>query len=576
MSRRGLLTSAVVIGGGTLLQACSGTLSPGQALSTPTSPADQTTQPAVTGAAQQPAPTPPPNQQAAPATSTSIASQTVVYGTSGEPSSINPLLDDSSNSRNVWELIFEGLVRPDPNKGSPTPWLAETWTSSPDGLTWQFKIRPNVKWSDGQPLTADDVQFTFQTALDPKTKTPFRSRFDNIASFDAPDPGTFQVALKAQDCPFLVTTMLVGILPRHLLQNSADINADEFNSSRPVGTGPFTFKEWRRGEFVTLVANSNHWRGRPKIEQWIRRVATNDQVLAQLVKTGEVDYAPVNPAAVEDLRSQPNLTYFSVSPATSIIYIGYNLDRPMFQDKRVRQALSHCVDRQGILDSVLFGEGDLVDSAIPYTSWARTDNVPKFTYDLEAARKLLGEAGWTPGADGILEKNGAKFAFTLTIQTGDQRRTGVATIAQDGWKKLGIQVQVEQMEMNAFTAKYLTAHDFDAVVAGGLGFTIDPDQTRFWATKEFPNGANFTHYSNPELDRLLDQARTSPGCAPDARKALYEQVQQILAVDQPWTFLYSARQGVVVNKRVQNATPSPWIGAGPYMTWGITDWTIAN
>jgi peptide/nickel transport system substrate-binding protein len=507
--------------------------------------------------------------------STQTAS-TIVFGSTGEPASLNPLLDDSANSRTVSELIFEGLVRPDPVVGTPTPWLAERWSSSPDGLTWQFRIRPNVKWSDGQPFTAEDVKFTFQTVLDPKTKTPFRTRFDNIGSFDAPNPATFQVTLKGPDCPFMVTTMLVGILPKHLLAGSPDINTDEFNSSRPVGTGPFMFKDWRRGEALTLVANPTHWRGRPKIDQWIRRPTTNDNVTSQMLRTGEIDYGPVTPTAIADLSTEQHLRFASVSSPTSIIYIAYNLDRPLFQDKRVRQALSHGVDRQGILDSVLFGQGDLVDSSIPFQSWARTDSVPTFRFDLEAARKLLSDAGWTAGADGILHKDGRRLAFTLSIQSGDLRRLGVATIAQDAWRKLGMQVQIEQLEAAALNAKYLQAHDFDAIIGGGLGFTIDPDQTRFWAAKEYPKGANFVHYTNPVVDRLLDEARTVPGCDTAARTALYQQFQQVIAEDQPWTFLYSARNPVMINKRLQNAAPSPWIGAGPYMTWGITDWTIAN
>jgi len=540
--------------GSATLQACA-TLSPGQGIATsvpkPNTPADQ----------------------AAPATP---ATSTVVFGSSGEPITLNPLLDDTSNSRNVWELMFEGLVRPDPLMGTPTPWLAHSWSTSPDGLTWTFQIRPNVTWSDGQPFTADDVKFTFQTVLDPKTKTPFRTRFDNIAAFDAPNPATFQVTLKGPDCPFLVTTMLVGILPKHVLAGTADINTDEFNSSRPVGTGPFMFKEWRRGEFVTLVANPTHWRGRPKIDQWIRRPTANDNITTQLLKTGEIDYSAIAPAATAELSAEPHLRLEAVSSPTSIIYIAYNLDRPLFQDKRVRQALSHGVDRQGVLDSVLAGQGDLVDSAIPFQSWARSDNVPKFRFDLEAARKLLAEVGWAAGPDGILQKDGGRFAFTLSIQSGDQRRVGVATIAQDAWRKLGIQVQIEQLEVAAFNAKYQRAHDFDAIIGGGLGFTIDPDQTRFWAAKEFPTGANFVHYSNPTVDRLLDEARTVQGCDTNARRALYEQFQQVLAEDQPWTFLYSARQPVIINKRIQNAAPSPWVGAGPYLTWGINDWTIAR
>jgi peptide/nickel transport system substrate-binding protein len=152
----------------------------------------------------------------------------------------------------------------------------------------------------------------------------------------------------------------------------------------------------------------------------------------------------------------------------------------------------------------------------------------------------------------------------------------IATIAQDAWRKVGVDARIERLEPATFVAKYLQAHDFDAIVAGAVGLTIDPDQTRFWSSSEHPNGGNFVHYTNPEVDRLLEQARSVPGCDANARKAVYAPIQQLIADDQPFTFLYSARAGVVVNNRLQNVSQSPWIGSGPYIAWSITDWTLTR
>ncbi len=247
-NRRTLLARFTLLGAGTLLAAC--TPAPGAIVPTQSAP--------ISAAAATPG---------KPQSTTPARTTTVVYAVSSNPATLNPLLDDSGASQSGYELMFEGLVKPDPKTGTPIPSLAASWDQSGDGLKWTFHLRPNVTWHDGQPFTADDVKFTFDSIQDPKTKTPYRSRFSNIASFVAPDRSTFIVTLKTADCPFLITTMQVPIVPRHLLSASADINADEFNSSRPVGTGPFMFKEWQRSDHLTLTANPNYWQGRPKIDQ---------------------------------------------------------------------------------------------------------------------------------------------------------------------------------------------------------------------------------------------------------------------------------------------------------------------
>jgi peptide/nickel transport system substrate-binding protein len=552
LSRRELLTRSALACAGTLLAAC-----------TPAPGAIAPAQPAAGAPAQPPI---------APAGKTT----TVIYAVSSNPATLNPLLDDSGASQSGYELLFEGLVKPDPNAGTPVPSLAVSWGQSSDGLTWTFHLRPNVTWHDGQPFTSDDVKFTFDAIQDPKTKTPYRSRFSNIAAFGAPDKSTFVVTLKAADCPFLINTMQTPIVPKHLLESSPDINTDEFNTSRPVGTGPFMFKEWQRSDHLTLVANPNYWRGRPKVDQWIRRTVNDDNVLQALLKTGEVDYASVSFGAMQELQALPNLTFLSVDSPFLITFIAYNLDRPVFQDKRVRQALTQAIDRHAIVDSLLYGQGEVLDSSLPSVSWAYTANVPRFPYDTGAARGLLAQTGWTPGADGILQKDGTRLAFTLSTNSSNKERAAIATIAQDAWRKLGADVQTELLETNAFFVKYQQTRDFDAIVAGGAGLTNDPDQSSFWSSKSIPSGTNFIHYNNPQIDQLLDQARTPAGCDPAARKVYYEQIQQILADDQPFTFLYTAKTDVFINKRLQNVRISPWVGATPFIAWSIVDWSVGD
>jgi peptide/nickel transport system substrate-binding protein len=189
----------------------------------------------------------------------------VVVGDFAEPNSLNPAL--SSESPRVARQIFLGLVAPDPKTGAPLPDLAEGWDQAPDGLTYTFHIRANVKWSDGQPFTADDAKFTYDLIRDPKNASPFRSNFDQVTSVDVVDPLTLRVTLKAASCPFLANAMTQGIVPKHALADSPDLTKDDFNINPTAATGPLMFKERQKGDHITLVANPNFWRGRISFDQ---------------------------------------------------------------------------------------------------------------------------------------------------------------------------------------------------------------------------------------------------------------------------------------------------------------------
>jgi peptide/nickel transport system substrate-binding protein len=219
----------------------------------------------------------------------------VVYGVASEPRLLNPLLSNDGASASVTQILFEPLVNTDAITGAPVPALATRWDQSADGLTYTFHIRPNVTWSDGQPLTAEDARFTFDAMRDARTQTPYKSRLDAVDSYDAPDPMTFRVTLKAPSCPFLISTMSIPLVPKHVLASSADINTDDFNIARPVGTGPYVLKEWQTDDHLTLVANPNYWGGKPKIGQWIRKVTKDSNVTTAQLKTGEIDYAAAQP-----------------------------------------------------------------------------------------------------------------------------------------------------------------------------------------------------------------------------------------------------------------------------------------
>ena len=233
--------------------------------------------------------------------------ETVVGSGVSDIITLNPILANDGSSQTIWELMFESLANVDPRTGNAVPALADSWDISADGLRYTFHLHAGVTWSDGQPLTADDVQFTFQTVLDPKVQTALRSRLDGVARVDVADPLTVQLTLKSASCPALLGAAGIPIMPRHLLASSADFNKDDFGSSKPVGTGPYTFVEWKKDDHVTLAANPKHWRGRPNIARVIRKVVKDNTVTAAQLRAGEIDWAIVQPESIDDLRSDPHL-----------------------------------------------------------------------------------------------------------------------------------------------------------------------------------------------------------------------------------------------------------------------------
>jgi peptide/nickel transport system substrate-binding protein len=480
---------------------------------------------------------------------------TVVVGDFAEPNSLNPAL--SAESPRVARQIFQGLLSPDPKTGAPSPELAESWDQSADGLTYTFHIRPNVKWSDGQPFTADDAKFTFDVIRDPKNPSPFKSNFDQVTSIDVVDPLTLRVTLKSASCPFLANAMTQGIIPRHALVNSADLTKDDFNINPTAATGPLMFKERQKGDHITLVANPTFWRGRIRFDQWIFKVVPDATAELLQLKTGELDYSIVQPDAMPELQ-QAGINLLTYTP-TSNDALYFNVRRPQFQDVRVRQALTYALDRQQVVQQLLSGQGQVTESPIPSVSWAFNPSLAPYAYDLQKAQQLLADAGWTPGPNGTLQKDGQPFQLTVQTNSGNKIREGVTIIAQAQWKKLGIDLQTNIMELNAFNQKVRTEHDFDAVVSQPIR-AADPDLTQQFSSGAYPGGQNWAGYSNPDVDQLLQQAATVPGCGQPERHELYNRVQQIIAQDVPVVQLYSRLTVLAANKRLQGINPSPWEG----------------
>jgi peptide/nickel transport system substrate-binding protein len=421
-------------------------------------------------------------------------------------------------------------------------------------------------------MTAEDAQFTLDILKTDKVKTTRTANVEKVKSTEVLDPLTLRVTLSDVYCPFLDSLAPLGILPKHLLENTTNLNEDPFNL-KPVGTGPFTFVEWAKDDHVTLQANDNYWRGRPKFDRFIFRPLKDRGALLAQLKTGDVDIATIEPLEVKEMSAEPNLQILKYF-AAGITYLAYNNRLPGLDDMRVRQALNYAVDRQVIIDQVLLGGGRSMASDVPQDSWAYDPNVKQYEFSPEKARQMLDSAGWMPAPDGVRAKAGQALKFTLWTSSGNKIREAIVTIAQQQFKDVGVDVDL-QFEDFASLINRINKVDFGMFVSGFV-FGADPDNYDLWHSSRLPDpatgkeGFNRAGFSTPELDQLAEQGRTLPGCDQAKRKEIYARDQQIVAEGAPWNFLHQQETPVAVNKRIAGVQPSTW----RRVLYNVQDWTL--
>ncbi len=491
---------------------------------------------------------------------------TMITSSIGEASNLIPLLATDSASHEVSNYIFNGLVKYDRDLNVVGD-LAESWDFSPDNLAITFHLKKNVRWHDGRPFTAHDVLFTYKVTVDPKTPTAYAGDFQQVKSAEAIDDHTFKVTYDKPFAPAL-TSWAVAILPRHLLEGK-DITASPL-SRRPVGTGPYKFKEWIAGDRIVLTANDDYFDGRPYVSRRLFRVIPDSATTFLELKNAGVDMAGLTPL---QYVKQTNYAKFDRQfnkykyLAFSYVYLGYNLRHPYFKDKRVRQAMTYAIDKEEIIEGILLGQGVAADGPYKPDMWAYSGNVRKYPFDPEKASALLRDAGFTRGKDGRLYKNGAPFEFTIITNQGNDVRIHAAELIQRRLARIGITVKIRVVEWASFVNQFIDKRNFDATI---LGWTIaqEPDLFDIWhSSKQGPKELNFIGYENKEVDELLVRARHT--FDRQVRKKCYERVQEILAEEQPYTFLFIPYATVAVHKRFKGIDPGP---AG--LTHNIMKWYV--
>jgi len=482
----------------------------------------------------------------------SVTGGSWIVGSIGDASTLLPVLATDSASQDIVGLVYCRLLKYGPNYEIIGD-VASTYDVLDHGLRIRFHLRPNATWHDGRPLTADDIIFTHKLALDKNTPTPYRSSFEVIKQVKKIDKHTVDFIYDKPYAPALndIVGSAGAVLPKHLLEGK-DVITSPLNR-RPVGCGPYRFVRWEAKREIELRAYDNYYAGRTNIDNYLYRIIPDQATLFLELQNFGVDEMGLRPQQYKMQTSSARFTKsFNKYRYTGFgyTYLGYNLKNSLFQDRRVRRALSSAIDKQEIIAGVIFGLGTVATGPYRPGMWYYKKSTAEPAYDPDAAKALLAQAGWkdTDG-DGIVDKDGKPFKFEIVTNQGNLQRKQVAEIVQARLKVVGVQVSVRIIEWAAFLEEFIYKRKFDAVILG-WGTGIDPDQYDIWhSSKTGAKEFNFVGYANQRVDQLLIEGRHTVD--QEARKRIYQEVQDLLSWDQPYTFLYIQDSLPAIHNRVQ-------------------------
>jgi peptide/nickel transport system substrate-binding protein len=521
-----------------------------------------------------------------------------------------PALVADNASGEVTNYTFDGLVTWD-KAISPQPAVAKSWKIDEDRI-YTFTLHDDVKFHDNTPLTADDVLFTYEHFIHPKYQGVRFSNFAKVkgvadlakhykaiaddlkakkidekaadakkmeayeawkklGAMQAVDKHTFRIELTEPYAPAFSLLMGYGIMPKHIYEpHQNDFKASPL-ASKPVGSGAYKFVEWVKGDRIVLERNPDWKWGIMKhpanIEKVIIKVLPDMQATMVAVETKESDYAVLQPDNKKHFVENVKHAHVYSGQTFSYTYLGYNLKNPMFEDKRVRQAITHAINRQEIVDQILVGEGAVAHGHASPVRWDYNANLPKFDYDVKKAAALLDAAGWTLGTDGTRAKGGKKLAFEIATNSGNKVREQSAVVIQQALKQVGIVVALNYMEWSAFLDRVQSDKKEAYILGWSLGF--DPDPTAIFTSKG--GFYKMVGYSNPRIDELAEQGLKVSDI--EKRKPIYAEVQKILAEDQVYSWLFFSNSIIAINKRIKGnddkVTPVGY-------NWNFEDWYIED
>lgn len=533
----------------------------------------------------------------------------VIEGIPGDIATMQPVLSNDTASARIISLIYDGILIPDTKNGEPKPRLA-TFSVSPDGLAYTFEMNAKANWSDGRPVVAQDYLTAVQ-AVGRSARTVRKSNYQDVQGFneycspagtakctatassisgitvDAANPKKWTVKMTRVSCPAIYDLSMIQPLPTQVFgkyltatSKAEDIDTAPENDAPTIFSGPFRFKEWRKGDQVILGRNDTYWQGAPHLDEYIHKVVANTTAVTVGLKTGELTFGTVLARDLADMQTVPAVKITKYQ-SLGYTFIGWNTVSPTataLADKRVRQALAYGIDVDAFIKAVVFGEATKQVAHHVPVQWAYpTAALEQYKYDKAKAETLLQDAGWVKGSDGILAKDGKKFSLTITTNSGNQERETLAQVAADQYKQLGIDAKSRPEAFQGLVTR-LTAGDqmLEATIIG-WNLRAEPDPYSIWHSANIPNpatnvvGFGFTGFKDPALDKAIEQGRnpTDGDCSIAARKTQFETVNKILNENQPYNFGYSHNTLAVSQQTLQNFAPAPY-----GTTYNVHEWWI--
>lgn len=535
-----------------------------------------------------------------------------------DPKTFNPIIANDGTSFDVINRMFPDFIGVDSETvqylGGAKGALVASWDIAEDGVTYTFHLRDDMVWSDGVPITAQDVIYFLDAALSGETTSPRQQLIDSVVSYEAMDDHTLTIVFNEVTCTIIDTLSPVYPVPAHIFSevfgdSYADMEENDYNLN-PLVTGgeTFVFSNFRPGEQTTLLGNADYNEaemGAVIPEGWIYKVVTDQVVQMEQFRAGELSFiASVPQADRDDIRMRGQAGEFQIfeTPAGTIRFLSLNtadpgnpqdgLDEdgslidqghhPILGDVRVRQALNYGMDFNEINEGAFFGTGVPVASHVRPTDWSFPAGLEPYPFDAEKAMSLLDEAGFTDSdGDGVRECNGCLYAedgspLALTVKTnaGNTSQEALYTLLQDQWEELGFDINLEFVEFGTLVDEF-TAQTYDAIgVFWGLSTPANPDGITdifLPAADVVGAGYNTQSYSNPRLTELIETARTLPGCDVEARREMYGEAYQILRDESPWIWISTGNVLLAAQSNVENWAPR--VGGA---RWNIDAWTIAQ
>ena len=471
-----------------------------------------------------------------------------------EPATLHPVLATDGYSGAINRFIFDSMIERDNQTLEWKAKMASHWEVSEDKKVYTFYLRKDLKWHDGKKVTADDVVYSLNYIKDPKTSAPsLKVYYKDVKKMEKVDDYTVRCHYTK---PYFLALSFCGgiyILPKHILENVKDHATAAF-ARAPMGNGPYKFKKWVTNTKVVLERNEDYWDKKPAFKKISFEIIADQAVALQVLKKGNLDLVSLREIQwVKQTQSQKfkeNFKKYSY-PKAVYSYLGWNMRKPFFKDVKVRKAMTHLVDRLEIGRTIKYGLSQMVTGPFFHHSKQYNSKIQPLPFSPKKAKELLTEAGWIDrDGDGILDKDGVKFEFTILYPSGSKFAERFSTIFKEELKKLGVAVNIQRMEWAAFLTELYKRNYGMVPLAWGSSFESDPYQLWHSSQADISNSSNHVGYKNKKVDRLIEKARQE--FDEEKRNQMYKEFHKIIHNDQPYTFLFSDPSLIAISKRIGN------------------------